>query len=52
MFFFLTQVHALPPVATRHVGDLPNLNTYDNNGIAWFDYVSELVYLQGTLRLF
>jgi Cu-Zn family superoxide dismutase len=39
--------HALPPSGTRHVGDLPNLNTYDNNGRAWFDYTSSLISLGG-----
>eukprot|EP00029_Vermamoeba_vermiformis_P000996 TRINITY_DN11165_c0_g1_i1.p1 TRINITY_DN11165_c0_g1~~TRINITY_DN11165_c0_g1_i1.p1 ORF type:complete len:390 (-),score=89.77 TRINITY_DN11165_c0_g1_i1:74-1243(-) len=39
--------HALPPSGTRHVGDLPNLNTYDNNNRAWFDYTSDLIKLEG-----
>jgi Cu-Zn family superoxide dismutase len=40
-------IHALPPSGTRHVGDLPNLNTYDSNGRAWFDYTSDLIELEG-----
>jgi Cu-Zn family superoxide dismutase len=39
--------HALPPSGTRHVGDLPNLETYDSEGRAWFDFVSDLVMLEG-----
>jgi len=38
--------HALPPATTRHVGDLPNLSTYEGNR-AWFDYTSNLVSLSG-----
>jgi len=39
--------HGIPPYTPRHVGDMGNIYSYDNNGTAWYYHSNDLLPLSG-----
>ena len=37
------KLHNLPPSKNRHVGDMGNVQNYDNSGVGWVSFKNELI---------
>jgi Cu-Zn family superoxide dismutase len=43
--------HALPLTPNRHIGDMGNLNFYDENGVGWYNWKNDNISLSGSASI-